>query len=75
MRGIDWRKAAWECLGTAGRMAELAGLITQAGPQAGTEEEKQRVALWRSALWDWMRQGHGVHQLDAAPGDRASWRA
>jgi len=44
-------------LGTAERMAELGALITQAEELAGTETEKQRVALWRSAIWEWMRQG------------------
>lgn len=60
--GIDWRKAAWERLGTAERMEELGRLVAQAGQQAATAEEKQRVALWRTALWEWMRQGREAYQ-------------
>jgi Domain of unknown function (DUF4838) len=56
--GINWKTVAWERLGTADRMEELGTLISQAEKLAGTETEKQRVALWRHALWDWMRQGH-----------------
>jgi hypothetical protein len=38
-------------------MEELGALIAQAEGAAGTETEKQRTALWRTALWEWMRQG------------------
>jgi hypothetical protein len=55
--GIDWKKVAWERLGTPERMEELGALIAQAAKLAGTGAEKQRVALWRSALWEWMCQG------------------
>ena len=55
--GIDWKKVAWERLGTPKRMEELGALIVQAQKLAGTGTEKQRVALWRSALWEWMCQG------------------
>jgi hypothetical protein len=55
--GIDWKKVAWERLGTAERMQDLGTLIAQAEKQADTEPEKERVALWRNALWEWMRQG------------------
>ena len=55
--GIDWKKVAWERLGTAERMDELGALMAQAGNLAQTGPEKQRVALWRAALWDWMCQG------------------
>jgi len=55
--GIDWKKVAWERLGTPERMTELGNLITEAGQRTQTETEKQRVALWRNALWDWMSQG------------------
>ena len=48
--GLDWKKAAWERLGTAERMQELGALIAQAEKLAGTITEKKRVALWRSAL-------------------------
>lgn len=55
--GINWKAVAWERLGTAERMAEFEALVSQAEERAGTETEKQRVALWRSAIWDWMSQG------------------
>jgi hypothetical protein len=55
--GIEWKAVAWERLGTAERMEELGTLMSQAEKLAGTEVEKQRVALWRSAIWEWMRQG------------------
>ena len=55
--GINWKAVAWERLGTAERMEELGALVAQAEKLVGTEAEKQRVALWRSAIWEWMRQG------------------
>lgn len=55
--GINWKKAAWERLGTAERMRTFGNLITQAEKRASTSLEKQRVARWRKALWDWMREG------------------
>lgn len=60
--GIDWKKAAWEKLGTSQRLEELGALITQATETAASESERQRVALWRNALWDWMRQGREQSQ-------------
>jgi hypothetical protein len=55
--GINWKAVAWERLGTAERIEELGALIARAEELAGTETERQRVALWRSAIWEWMRQG------------------
>ena len=55
--GIDWRKAAWHSLGTPARMRDFETLIDRATALATTEPEKQRVALWRAAFWDWMRAG------------------
>jgi hypothetical protein len=55
--GINWKAAAWERLGTAGRMEELGSSISEAAQLAGTDLERQRVALWRHALWDWMSEG------------------
>jgi hypothetical protein len=60
--GIDWKNVAWERLGTPERMQELGALIIQAERQAATDLEKQRVALWRKALWEWMCQGRDQHQ-------------
>jgi hypothetical protein len=55
--GIDWKRVAWERLGTPERMQQLGALMSRAALLAETETEKQRVALWRNALWEWMRQG------------------
>ena len=55
--GIGWKQVAWERLGTAERMEELGALIAQAEKLAVTDPEKQRVVLWRKALWEWMCQG------------------
>jgi hypothetical protein len=65
--GIDWKRAAWETLGTAERMAELDALMAQASALATPPVERQRVALWRSALWDWMCQGR-EQKAAAKPG-------
>ncbi|MBL9172343.1 MAG: DUF4838 domain-containing protein [Verrucomicrobiales bacterium] len=55
--GIEWRKAAWETLGTAEQMEYLGTRMDTAARQAQTPLEQQRVALWRAALWDWMVAG------------------
>jgi hypothetical protein len=55
--GIGWRQAAWERLGTEERMAELGQFIAAAERLAVQEPEKQRVKLWRQAIWDWMLEG------------------
>lgn len=57
--GIDWKKVAWERLGTPARMEELGALVAEAERSASTGAEKERVALWRKALWDWMTEGAG----------------
>lgn len=65
--GIDWKRVAWERLGTAERMDELGALMAQAEGLARTETERKRVALWRSALWDWMRQGREQYLSSQRP--------
>jgi hypothetical protein len=55
--GIDWKRAAWERLGTPERMRELEARLSEATALATTPQDQQRVALWRSALWDWMLAG------------------
>jgi hypothetical protein len=55
--GIDWKRVAWEKLGTPERMKELGALIHEAEAKAGNGPERQRVDLWRAALWDWMEAG------------------
>ena len=59
--GIDWKKVAWEKLGTPERLHELEALMNQAQTLAGTDLERQRVALWHSAIWDWLSQGQEEH--------------
>lgn len=69
--GIDWKNVAWERLGTAPRMEELGALIAQAESAAGMQIQKQRTALWRTALWEWMRQGREAYletQKPKSPG-------
>lgn len=68
--GIDWKRVAWEQLGTTERMAELGDLMTQAGQQAGTAEEQRRVACWRNAFWEWMRQGREAFEAGASAGGK-----
>ncbi|MCX6928593.1 MAG: DUF4838 domain-containing protein, partial [Verrucomicrobia bacterium] len=63
----DWKKVAWEFLGTAPRMDELGALILQAEKLARTDMEKKRVGLWRKAFWDWMCQGREQYQSMATP--------
>lgn len=58
--GIDWRGVAWEALGTEARMDELGEFIATAEATAQTPVEKQRVALWRDALWSWMEEGRAA---------------
>ncbi|MEI6779374.1 MAG: DUF4838 domain-containing protein [Verrucomicrobiota bacterium] len=65
--GIEWKKVAWERLGTAERMQELGSLILEAEEFARTNTEKERIALWRKALWDWMVQGREQHLSQSAP--------
>lgn len=59
--GINWRRAAWEKLGTQERVEELGQLIKRAETLAGTDAEKQRVKLWRNAIWEWIREGREAH--------------
>lgn len=54
---------AWKYLGTAERMAKLESLINDATRLAVCEPEKQRVALFRKAIWDHMAQGRQEYVL------------
>src|ERR1035438_625522 len=65
--GIDWKKVAWERLGTPERMEELGALIAQAEKLAVANPEQQRVALWRKALWEWMCQGREQYLATQTP--------
>jgi len=48
---------AWKYLGTEARMAELGALMDEATRMAASEIEKQRVALFREGVWDYMVEG------------------
>jgi hypothetical protein len=50
-------KIAWKYLGTKARMAELGALMDEATRLAVGDVEKQRVALFRRAVWDYMIEG------------------
>jgi hypothetical protein len=55
--GIDWKGVAWGGLGTADRMEKLGGFISAAEGLARTDLEKQHLAAWRKAIWEWMQEG------------------
>jgi GNAT superfamily N-acetyltransferase len=59
--GIDWKSVAWTHLGTAERMEQLGALMDQAQTLAQTEQDKQRVGLWRDAIWKWMVDGRAAY--------------
>lgn len=48
---------AWEILGTEERMTRLQALIEQAEALAMTSKDKERVALWKTGVWDYMAKG------------------
>jgi hypothetical protein len=63
------RTIAWRDLGTPDRMKSLASFMDEAGALAGTEIERQRVALWRDSIWKWMVDGRAEYEArNPAPG-------
>jgi alpha-L-fucosidase len=56
---------AWSKLGTPERMKQLGALIQAAEASATGEAEKQRVDMWRGAIWQWMLDGRSAY--DAKP--------
>ena len=52
---------AWKYLGTESRMAELGKLMDEATRLAVGEKEKQRVAIFRKAVWDYMVEGRKMY--------------
>lgn len=70
--GIDWKNVAWSQLGTAERMARLGKWMSEAESLAQTEQEKQRVALWRDALWKWMQEGRAEYEAKRQPSQDAA---
>jgi hypothetical protein len=60
---------AWRNLGTPDRMRRLAALMAEAEAQADTELARQRVALWRNSIWQWMLDGRAEYEArNTAPG-------
>ena len=55
--GIDWKGVAWGGLGTADRMEKLGGFSSAAEGLVRTDLEKQHLAAWRKAIWEWMQEG------------------
>lgn len=52
---------AWKYLGTEARMAELGKLMDEATRLASTDVEKQRVAIFRKAVWEYMVEGRKMY--------------
>jgi hypothetical protein len=48
---------AWKYLGTEERMAELGKMMAEAERMPVSDVERQRVALFRKAVWDYMVEG------------------
>lgn len=59
--GIDWKNVAWTQLGTAERMEELGKYISAAEAAPLDDTEKEHVARWRKALWQWMSDGRAEY--------------
>jgi hypothetical protein len=57
---------AWKWLGTADRMRELGDWMAQAEQLAKTDEERQRVALWKRGVWDYMVSGREAYLAKTA---------
>jgi hypothetical protein len=51
------QEMAWKYLGTEARMAELGAMMAEAERAPVSDIEKQRVALFRKAVWDYMVEG------------------
>jgi hypothetical protein len=52
---------AWKYLGTEPRMAELGRWMDEATRLAGDGVEKQRVAMFRKGIWDYMVEGRKMY--------------
>lgn len=58
------RTIAWRNLGTPERMRELGAQMAEAERRAASPVERQRVELWRKALWQWMVDGRAQFAPD-----------
>lgn len=56
------RRIAWKNLGTSDNMQKLDELMDEAQQAAVTDIERQRVALWRSSIWQWMLDGRSEYE-------------
>ena len=56
---------SWQRLGTPERMRELGGYIEQAVTLADTDIVKQRVNLWKTGVWDYMKAGFEEFHAEA----------
>ena len=54
-------QVAWETLGTEALMGRLADLMREAEELAVSPEEKQRVSLWKTGVWDYMVEGRRAY--------------
>lgn len=62
---------AWDVLGTEPRMAKLGKLMTEAEELATLPLERERVALWKAGVWNYMREGREQYQARVAGADPA----
>ena len=67
---------AWERLGTEAVMTQLQTHIQQAESLAATPRERERVALWKNGVWDYMVEGRRAYlektgKLTKGPGSTA----
>jgi hypothetical protein len=53
---------AWANLGTPDRMKNLAALMAEAEARAGMDIDRQRVALERNSIWQWMLDGRANYE-------------
>jgi hypothetical protein len=54
---LQTEEIAWKYLGMEARMAEVRGLMDEATRLAVGDPERQRVALFRKAIWEHMVEG------------------
>lgn len=65
---------AWGRLGTKDLMDRLASEMGKAEAAAETPGEKRRLAVWRYAVWDFMKEGYDAYQKRASAA-KPAWTA